>query len=173
MWDLDSIGIRVDNEVHADVIDNVLFTGKRYSVGLPWNVAHKPLPSNSSNSLVRLKGLIRKLKETPEILSKYDDVISQQVKEGIVEQVSALEPVVRVHYLPHRAIIREGAETTKFRVVYDASCKDKKTGVSLNSCLHVGPSMTPMIFYVLLRFRANHMALVADIEKAFLNIEVH
>ena len=90
LWDLDSTGIRADNEVHADVIDNVLLTGKRYSVGLPGKVAHKPLPSNYSNILVRLKGLIRKLKEAPKILSKYDEVISQQVKEGILEQVSAL-----------------------------------------------------------------------------------
>ena len=87
--------------------------------------------------------------------------------------MTALEPVGRVHYLPHRAVIREGAETTKLRVVYDASCKDGKTGVSLNSCLHVGPPMTPMIFDVLLRFRANHVALVGDIEKAFLKIEIH
>ena len=173
LWDLDSIGIRVDNEVYTSVIDNILFTGKRYSVGLPWKVAHKPLPSNYSNSLARLKGLMRRLKETPEVLLQYDEVISQQIKEGIVEQVTALEPVGRVHYLPHRAVIREGAETTKLRVVCDASCKDGKTGVSLNSCLHVGPPMTPMIFDVLLRFRANHVALVGDIEKAFLNIEIH
>ena len=43
LWDLDSIGIRVDNEVYTSVIDNILFTGKRYSVDLPWKVAHKPL----------------------------------------------------------------------------------------------------------------------------------
>ena len=70
-------------------------------------------------------------------------------------------------------MIREGAETTKLRVVYNASCKGGKTSVSLNSCLHVGLPMTPMIFGVLLRFRANHVALVGDIEKAFLNIEIH
>ena len=33
--------------------------------------------------------------------------------------------------------------------------------------------MTPIIFDVLLRFRANQVALVGDIEKAFLNIEIH
>ena len=58
-------------------------------------------------------------------------------------------------------------------MVYDASCKDRSTGVSLNSYLHIGPSMTPMIFDVLLRFRASQVALVGDIEKVFLNIEIH
>ena len=42
LWDIDSIGIRVDNEVYTSVIDNILFTGKRYSEGLPWKVVHKP-----------------------------------------------------------------------------------------------------------------------------------
>ena len=173
LWDLESIGIRVEDEVHTHVIDNVFFTGKRYSVGLPWKVAHKPLATNYSNSLARLKSQVRKLKETPEIFEKYNEVISQQVRDGIVEQVTELDPATKIHFLPHRAVIREDAETTKLRVVYDASCKDRKTGVSLNDCLHVGPSLTPMILDVLLRFRANQVALVGDIEKAFLNIEIH
>ena len=139
LWDFESVRICVENKVHTNVIDSILFTGKRYSVGLPWKVAHKPLPSTYFNSLARLKGLLRKLKETPEVLSKYNNVISQQINEGIVEQVIAFEPVDRVHYLPHRAVIRGGAETTKLRVVYDASCKDRSAGVSLKSCLHVGP----------------------------------
>ena len=173
LWDLESIGIRVEDEVHTHVIDNIFFTGKRYSVGLPWKVAHKPLATNYSNSLARLKSQVCKLKETPEIFEKYNEVISQQVRDSIVEQVTELDPATKIHFLRHRAVIREDAETTKLRVVYDASCKDRKTGVSLNDCLHVGPSLTPMIFDVLLRFRANEVALVGDIEKAFLNIEIH
>ena len=70
-------------------------------------------------------------------------------------------------------MIREGAETTKLRAVYDASCRDKKSSVSLNNCLHVGTSMTPITFEVLIRFRANHVALVGDTEKIFLNIGIH
>ena len=64
LWDLDSIGIRTTEDVHASVIDNIIFTGKRYSVGLPWKVAHKPLPSNYANSVARLKSNVDKLKPT-------------------------------------------------------------------------------------------------------------
>ena len=91
----------------------------------------------------------------------------------MIEQAAELEPVGKVHYLPHRAVIRENAETTKVGIVYDASCKDRKLRVSLNDCLHVGPSLTSMILDVLLRFRINPVALVGDIEKAFLNVEIH
>ena len=173
LWDLDSIGIREVDKVHETVLDDIKFTGYRYSVGLPWKLGHKPLPSNYNVSYLRLKSQVKKLRQTPVILDKYNDIISQQVEEGIIEQVAELEPGGKVHYLPHRAVVREHAETTKVRIVYDASCKDRKLGVSLNDCLHVGPSLTPMILDVLLRFRANPVELVGDIEKAFLNIEIH
>ena len=48
-----------------------------------------------------------------------------------------------------------------------------KSGVLLNDCLHVGPSLTPMIFDILLRFRVSPVAIVGNIKKAFLNIEIH
>ena len=47
-----------------------------------------------------------------------------------------------------------------------------KTGTSLNDCLHVGPSLNPLLFDILLRFRENRVVLVGDIEKAFLNVGV-
>ena len=56
--------------------------------------------------------------------------------------------------------------------MYDASAKVQKRGTSLNDCLRKGPSLNPLLFDVLLRFREKRVALVGDIEKAFLNIEV-
>ena len=56
--------------------------------------------------------------------------------------------------------------------MYVASAKIGKEGTSLNDCLHVGPSLNPLLFDILLRFREKRVALIGDIEKAFLNIEV-
>ena len=78
--------------------------------------------------------------------------------------------VGKVHYLPHHEVVRLDKSTTKVCVVFDASCKRK--GPSLNDCLYAGPPLTPLIFDVLLRFRAHPIALTADIEKAFLNVAV-
>ena len=44
--------------------------------------------------------------------------------------------------------------------------------MSLNDCLHADPSLTPLFFYILLRFRENPVVLIGDIEKVFLNVEV-
>lgn len=73
----------------------------------------------------------------------------------------------RVHYLPHHAVIRRDKQTTKVRVVYDSS-----SGLSLNSCLHTSPKFNQKILEILLRFSTYPVAVVADIEKAFLMISV-
>ena len=56
--------------------------------------------------------------------------------------------------------------------MFDASSKATKDSLSLNDCLYSGPALTPTIFKILLRFRERKIALVGDIEKAFLNIRV-
>ena len=56
-------------------------------------------------------------------------------------------------------------------MVYDASAKLSKNGRSLNECLHVGPSLTPLLYDVLLRLIIYPIVLFGDIQKAFLQIE--
>ena len=172
LWDLETLGIRSTDEVHEELLDNVTFNGERYSVKLPWKVGHKPLPSNFQNSLYRLKGQLRKLKKEPHILEAYDGIIKDQLQQKVIEKVAELEATGKEHYLPHHAVVRDNAETTKIRIVYDASSKEGKTGTSLNNCLHVGPPLTPLLFEILLRFREFRVPMVADIEKAFLNVEI-
>ena len=48
----------------------------------------------------------------------------------------------------------------------------RSNGPSLNDCLHVCPKHNQRIFNILLRFRMKKVALVADVEKAFLMIAV-
>ena len=73
--------------------------------------------------------------------------------------------------MPHRPIIRQDKATTKVRMVFDASAKGQ--GPSLNDCLHAGPPLATSLFGNLLRFRSYKVAVVADIEKAFLQIAIN
>ncbi|XP_028512935.1 uncharacterized protein LOC110232368 [Exaiptasia diaphana] len=172
LWDLDSVGVREVDEVHEAFSDNNQFNGTRYSVGLPWKVSHATLPSNYNLSQSRMKGQIRKLGKQQGLLEEYNRIIRDQEELGIIERVPALDMAENVHYLPHHAVVRKDAITTKVRVVYDASAKERKHAASLNDCLHVGPSLNPLLIDILLRFRCNRVVLVGDIEKAFLNVEV-
>ena len=66
--------------------------------------------------------------------------------------------------------MRHDKDTTKVRIVYDASARIK--GPSLNECLHTGPKFNQNILEILLRFRSYPVAWIVDIEKAFLMISM-
>ena len=101
-----------------------------------------------------------------------DSIIREQEEAGIIEKVNELPSAEKVYCMPNQIVVREHAETTKVRMVFDASSKSGKRGTSLNDCLHVGPPMNPMLFDILTRFRENNVAVVGDIEKTFLNVEI-
>ena len=56
------------------------------------------------------------------------------------------------------------------RIVFDAS--RKIDGPSLNDCLYPGLSLTEPLLFVILRFAANKIIFIADIEKTFLQISL-
>ena len=172
-WDLESLGISSpEQSVHSQFIDSISFEHGRYEVHLPWRGVHPVLPDNYETSHKRLMSLLNCLRQEPQVLLEYDTVIRDQIERGIVEKVSeqASGEVGRVHYLPHHAVIRRDKETTKLRIVYDASCTSN--GFSLNDCLYTGPALSQKIMDIILRFRTHRKALAGDIEKAFLNVSV-
>ena len=54
------------------------------------------------------------------------------------------------HYLPHHAVIKADIETTKTRIVLDASVKSDKNEPSLNDILYSGPCLLPLIEDIIL-----------------------
>ena len=105
-------------------------------------------------------------------MHEYDATIWSQLQLGIVEEVKELGYPAdgKVYYLPHHAVVRTDKETTKVRIVCDASAKS--TGCSLNECLHIGPKFEQRILDILLWFRTYPVALDVDIEKAFLMVSI-
>ena len=69
-------------------------------------------------------------------------------------------------------MIKESSETTKVRVVFDASAKTS-TGISLNDTLMVGPTIHNTIFEKILRFCFHSYVITADIEKMYRQILVY
>ena len=173
-WELEALGVQPneDNSI-CEPINTIRFKDGRYEVELPWKQYHPTLPDNYVLSQKRLQGLLKRLQQNPTLLQSYDQVIQDQIKMGIIEH--APEPptdYTQVHYLPHHAVVRSDKDTTKLRVVYDASAKVEGKP-SLNDCLLVGPKYNQKILDILLRFRFHQIAVIADIEKAFLMIGVN
>ena len=73
-------------------------------------------------------------------------VIKEQLHSGVIqvvdEESAHTQQTGTVRYIPHKEVVREDKNTTKLRVVYDASSKQPQQP-SLNECLEPGPSLTP------------------------------
>lgn len=170
-WDLESFGIvQPDRTMLDEFQDSIRLVDGRYEVSLPWKDSCPVLPDNYQLSLRRLQGLLLRLRKDKDVFVEYDAIIKNQIQQGMVEPAKPSENAARVHYLPHHGVIRRDKQTTKLRIVYDASAKI--SGSSLNDCLHAGPKFDQKILDLLLRFRAHRIALTADIEKAFLMIAI-
>ena len=87
------------------------------------------------------------------------------------EEVREITPTSGpVCYLPHREVVKEDSNTTKLRIVFDASAKSGRDEVSLNDCLMQGPNLVQFIAACLINFRTGKYAFTSDLEKAFLQI---
>ena len=138
---------------------------------LPFRPGHEFLPDNFSVCEQRLIKLKNRLK-SENLIEKHDEIFKEYEQNKIIEKVPFDEVPKKpgqVHYLPHRPVLREDKETTKIRAVFDASCA--LDGPSLNDCLYSRPNLLLKIFDILLRFRFNFIAILADIKQAFLNVE--
>ncbi|XP_060601995.1 uncharacterized protein LOC132755202 [Ruditapes philippinarum] len=177
-WNVESIGIvdkesqKEDDLVREDFTRTLKYENGRYQVKWPWKNECPDLPTNRDLALGRLKSTVNRMKNNPDILTKYHNVIQDQLQKGIIEEVKPNKSNGTVHYLAHHGVITPQKTTTKLRVVYDASAKTSKENNSLNDCLYRGPVMVHDLCGILLRFRKHPIAIVADIERAFLQIEL-
>ncbi|KAL3109407.1 hypothetical protein niasHT_015252 [Heterodera trifolii] len=161
------------DEVMKNFKRNLSFVNDRYQIALPWNDKVAQLPTNYHQAKARLISLVRKLR-TINLVNEYQVILDEQLQNGIIEMANPDHSCGPVHYLPHRAVIRTDKATTKIRIVMDASAKPKSTpsAPSLNECLHTGPLLLKDLTGILLRFRQMEKVVLADIEKAFLQLGV-
>ena len=85
-----------------------------------------------------------------------------------INYVSASDVTILIRANAPEAFIQwevKKKKTDKIRVVFDAAAKNK--GQSLNLSLFTGPDLLNSLIGVLLRFRNNNTAIVADVEAMF------
>jgi hypothetical protein len=106
-------------------------------------------------------------------MTKYDEIIRDQIDQGIVEKVTPSSVLANNEfYIPHKPVVRETAESSKVRVVYDASAKAYEEAPSLNDCLETGPPLQNLLWSVLTRNRFYPIAVAGDLKQAFLQVRV-
>jgi hypothetical protein len=140
----------------------------RYIVQLPMKPNIAELGHNRSNSF-RQYSANEKRRQGDEVFnSMYVDYMKDFEETG---HMSEVESSYDGYYVPHHGVKRESSTTTKLRTVFNASSKSE-TGLSLNDCLYVGPTVQPESFDILMRFRERPYVLKCDIEKMFRQILV-
>lgn len=169
-WEVDSIGILTpEDDVYSKFKSELTFNGTRYVTKLPVKPDIKALSSNRISAEQRLSSLNKKLQCDPKLRNDYSKVINEYIRDGIIEVAS--EKDEECYYMPHRAVLRHDKETTKTRVVFDASSHVPEE-LSLNDLLYAGPCLLPFLYDILLRFCIGKIGLVSDIKQAFLQIEI-
>lgn len=177
-WELEHIGItdkpdntHTEKQVLQDFKENVAYKDGRYCVALPWQENIHELADNKTTALARLSSLTTKLLRSEGTAEAYDRAMRDYLLTGHAEEVpeAGESPRGPVYYMPHRGVTRPSSETTKLRVVFDASSSAPGQR-SLNEVLSAGPNLNPNLSDILIRFRMHNVAIMADIEKAFLQV---
>lgn len=172
-WNLESIGItdspNLTDDDYAVIHFNktVKFENGRYEIRWPFKNEKPDIPTNFGLAFGRLKSTVKKLRKDNQ-LHLYQDVLQNQMNMD-VNEITEFKTNNLTHYLPHQAVIRETSNTTKLRVVFDASAKLRGYN-SLNDEIYQGPKCIPDLCGLLLRFRMKKYVLIADLEKAFLQV---
>ncbi|GFV32399.1 uncharacterized protein TNCV_1676851 [Trichonephila clavipes] len=181
-WNLENLGIEaevsdeenIDNDIMSEFEAGISYQNKRYKVKFPWKPNMKTLLENNEEvARKRFLKLRSRFKNDSSLFEDYKLVVNNYLSEKIIERVPFEEENLKhnIFYLPHRAVIRTDKTTSKLRIVFDAS-SHAKSQLSLNDCLHTGLNFIPNLFFLLIKFRVNPIAFVADIKMAFLMIEI-
>nr|XP_049697145.1 uncharacterized protein LOC126054685 [Helicoverpa armigera] len=146
----------------------------RYIVRLPFRDQDPACKGGNSRDIaeIRFKSLEKRLNKNTELKEQYTKVINEYlqlghmraVKEGDSNKNNAV-------YLPHHAVIREDKTTTKVRVVFNASEKNKN-GISLNDTLMVGPTLQADLRHTVMKWRVHRIGIVADIIKMYRQVRI-
>ena len=102
-------------------------------------------------AIISITRIQKKLIKEPELLREYENIIIEQKRSGIVEEIPIEECMgnnkedVGVHYIPPHCVIRADRKTTKLRVVYDGSANPDDAKISPNDSLLTGPNFIPHV----------------------------
>jgi hypothetical protein len=178
---LESVGIRTDDLPDSDSQKveefkrNITLVDGVYHVKLMWDKAVlERVPSNYIIAKLLAKKVHQRNVKTG-LASQYTDVFDEQLRAGIIEPIKVDSDFSPDDYkwLPHYPIVRQDelVNTTRIRPVFNCSYKSNGNP-SLNDASFAGIDLVNKMLDVIMYARTNSNIVLADIEKAFLQIKL-
>lgn len=177
-WELESIpnlSVKMSPEeafCETEFSEKVQVTQEgRFVVSLPFKKSPDSLGNSINAAVQRMRGIERRFIADTAFKKLYQEFIFEYHKLGHMEEVPQSE-VHTGYYLPHHGVLKGASSTTKLRVVFDGSAKTS-TGVSLNDCLAIGPTVQAALHAIILRFREHKFVVTADVEKMYRQVKMN
>ena len=140
-------------------------------MGLQQKEKDPHLPTNQAVAELRLRHLRRRLHRDFELKQRYTAAINDYIIKGYAKQLTETEENTKgdkTWYLSHHPVVNPH-KPGKVRAVFDAASKYRNT--SLNDQLLVGPDLINSLVGVLIHYRQEPVALIADIEAMFQQVK--
>jgi len=147
----------------------------QYIVELPVREGIEYLGDTREVALKRFQKLERKLITDSKLKAQYVKFLAEYEELGHMTRIPEAEILNSTNatcYLPHHPVLKESSNTTKLRVVFDASAKNKD-GISLNDKLKCGPVLQDDLYSILVRFRQHFCVVGADVEKMYRRVWIN
>lgn len=134
-WDLETVGIVTQTQEETEmtplekiarkkVEQSLTYNSAQYEMAVPWKHEQPNLPNNREKAERRLQQVEKKLKTDRHLANVYQGVIDDYLKKKYIRVVPTSEPRPDSEwFLPHFPVVHPDRETTKVRIVFDASTK--------------------------------------------------
>ena len=162
--DDDKPGMSVEDRAFVELMDKEMVKNEEgnWIAPLPFQTNRRKVPNNRSQALSRAKMLDHNLQKDSKKREDFVSFMKDIFDHGYAELAPPLSPEDECWYLPTFGIYHP-RKPDQLRAVFDSSAKFD--GVSLNDVLLAGPDLTNSLLGILIRFRKDKVAIVADIEK--------
>ncbi|KAG7307359.1 hypothetical protein JYU34_007543 [Plutella xylostella] len=143
----------------------------RFEVRIPFKSELKEkLGDTKPAATAQFRNLEGKLAKNVPLKNEYQKCMKEYI--DLNHMIPAKMTNTHENYLPHHAVIRAEATTSKVRVVFNASQKSS-SGLSLNDVMHKGPNLQQDLQHLIMKWRQYQYAYTADIEKMYRQIMIH
>ncbi|KAL7825761.1 hypothetical protein SRHO_G00334990 [Serrasalmus rhombeus] len=145
--------------------------GGHYCINLPLRNRAIKMPNNRRVAEQRALNLKRQFVKNSQFQADYTSFLNYVIAQGYALEIPSGElsrDDGKIWYLPHHGVYHP--KKLKIRVVFD--CGASYQGTTLNGQLLRGPDITSTLLGVIIRFRQEEVAVMADVEAMFHQVKV-